>query len=225
MKQFIQSAKSTLLKIRQQKAKAEVKIIEADNKYTPSIADAVASTIWNIIRIAVLPAFTALIFCFFFFLFSRSQASVQSVLAYFFITSFIAFCLSVCSLMCNYVRGELRFCRERVEARELGFYSFSEASTFLINAAIGKSDVTEALALTNKQEPLKIIERDIRLFHALPAILYFCAFVGLVFAHSMSLGAVALLVGMVSLLVAFVNDKISSRQNLAYFVMAAYKFR
>lgn len=224
MKQFIQSAKSTLLKIRQQKAKAEVKIIEADNNYTPSLADGMASRVWNIIRIAVLPVFSAFILCFIGFIYSQFKFSIQSTLVFSFLGLLVVFGLAVSSLMCNYVRGELRFCRERLEARQMGFYSFSEASTFLINAARGKRDVAEALELGNRREPIKLIASDLALFFAVPTAFYACAFFALV-GHGMSLGAVAFLVGIVSLLVALVNDRISSRQNLAYFVMAAYKFR
>lgn len=224
MKKTIDRAKSVLLKFRQNKARVEVKIIEADNNYTPTFANGVASRIWNIIRIAILPIFSAFILCFIGFLCFQLRFSLQSSFVLSVVGGLAIFSMAVSSLMCNFVRGELRFCRERFEARQVGFYSFSEASTFLINAARGKPDVAKALELANRHEPLRHIASDLALFYVVPTVMYSCAFFALV-SHGMSLGMVATLAGLVSLFVALVDDKISSRQNLAYFVMAAYKFR
>lgn len=226
MKTFFKSVQSALKQTRQTASKVEVKLNEFDNKYTDPIGSVLASTIWNIMRVAVLPFFSAVILAFVIKLIFSYGLNVQSFFVYLAILA-IAAALGVVSLMLNVVRGELRYCKEREKARMLSFFSFVETSRFLTNATFSQHpELRSALDLYLNRSPWKVLGRYTMLFFVVPTVVYAIALLPLIMGLGglhMSLPAVAGIVGVGALIAGLQNARINTHSDPAYFLMSAYR--
>ncbi|MBA1220044.1 hypothetical protein G7017_03885 [Pseudomonas fulva] len=226
MKTFFKSVQSALKKTRQTASKVEVKINEFDNKYTDPIGAVLASTIWNIIRVAVLPFFSALILAFVIKLTFSYGLNVQSFFVYLAVLA-LAGSFGIVSLMLNVVRGELRYCREREQARGLSFFSFVETSRFLTNATFNQHpEFRSALDLYLNKSPGKVLGRYTMSFFVVPTVVYALALLPLMLGLGglhMSLPAVAVIVAVGALAVGVQNARINTHSDPAYFLMSAYR--
>ncbi|MQT50880.1 hypothetical protein [Pseudomonas sp. FSL R10-2398] len=226
MKSFFKSVQSALQKTRQTTAKIDVKLNEFDHKYTEPVGAALASTLWNIIRVAVLPFFSAFILAFLIKLLFTYNVNFQTLLVYLFVLA-VAGSLGVVSLVLNVVRGELRYCKEREESKELSFYSFGEASRFLTNATFKQHpEFRPALDLYFNRSPARVLGRYIALFFVLPTVAYALALLPLMLGLGglhMSLSAVGILVGAVAVVVVLQNARINTHSDPAYLLMSEYK--
>lgn len=226
MKTFFKSVQSALKITRQSAAKFEVKLNEFDNKYTGPIGSVLASTIWNVIRVAVLPFFSAVILAFVVKLIFSYGLNVQSFFVYLAILA-LAGSFGIVSLMLNVVRGELRYCREREKARGLSFFSFVETSRFLTNATFNQHpEFRSALDLYLNKSPTRVLGRYAVMFFIVPTVVYALALLpfmlGLGGLH-MSLPAVGVMVGVGALAAGLQNARINTHSDPAYFLMAAYR--
>ncbi|HFT7945235.1 TPA: hypothetical protein ACGR77_002675 [Pseudomonas aeruginosa] len=226
MKSFFKSVQSALQKTRQTTAKIDVKLNEFDHKYTEPVGAALASTLWNIIRVAVLPFFSAFILAFLIKLLFTYNVNFQTLLVYLFVLA-VAASLGVVSLVLNVVRGELRYCKEREESKELSFYSFGEASRFLTNATFKQHpEFRPALDLYFNRSPARVLGRYAAVFFVLPTVVYALGLLPLMLGLGglhMSLPAGAVMVGVVSLVVVLQNPRINTHSDPAYFLMSAYR--
>lgn len=226
MKSFLKSVKSALQKTRQTTAKIDVKLNEFDHKYTEPVGAALASTLWNVIRVAVLPFASAFILAFIVKLIASYNLNIQTALVYLAVIA-VAASLGVVSLVLNVVRGELRYCKEREQINSLSFYSFIEASRFLMKATFKDyPEFRPALDLFLNRSPYKVLGRYTALFFVLPTVFYACALLPLMLGLGglhMSLPACGLMVGAVALVVVFQNARINTHSDPAYFVMSAYR--
>lgn len=226
MKKFFKSVESALQKTRQTASKVEVKLNEFDNKYTDPLGTVLASIIWNIIRVAVLPFFSALILAFVIKLTFLYGLNVQSFFVYLAILA-IAASLYIVSLMLNVVRGELRYCKEREQSRGLSFFSFVETSRFLTNATFNQHpELRSALDLYLKKSPGKVLGRYAVLFFIVPTTMYVFALLPLMMGLGglhMSLPAVVCIVGVCALAVGVQDARINTQSDPAYFLMSAYR--
>ncbi|HEQ0067639.1 TPA: hypothetical protein VDW55_005946 [Pseudomonas aeruginosa] len=225
MKSFFKSVQSALQKTRQTTAKIDVKLNEFDHKYTEPVGAVLASTLWNIIRVAVLPFFSALILSFLIKLLFTYNVNIQTLLVYLFVLA-VAASLGVVSLMLNVVRGELRFCKDR-KSGVMPFYSFVEASRFLTYITFEKNpEFRPALDLYLNKSPAKVLGRYIALFFVLPTVAYALALLPLMLGLGglhMSLSAVGILVGAVAVVVVLQNARINTHSDPAYLLMSEYK--
>ncbi|MQT41466.1 hypothetical protein GHO45_11075 [Pseudomonas sp. FSL R10-0765] len=225
MKSFFKSVQSALQKTRQTTAKIDVKLNEFDHKYTEPVGAVLASTLWNIIRVAVLPFFSAYILAFIIKLIGSYHVNIQTLLVYLFVLA-IAASFAVVSLIINVVRGELRYCKDR-KSGAMQFYSFAEVSKFLTYVTFEKNpEFRPALDLYLNKSPAKVLGRYIALFFVLPTVAYAIALLPLMLGLGglhMSLPAVGILVGAVALVVVLQNARINTHSDPAYLVMAEYK--
>ncbi|WHT80195.1 hypothetical protein [Pseudomonas rhodesiae] len=225
MKSFFKSVQSALQKTRQTTAKIDVKLNEFDHKYTEPVGAVLASILWNIIRVAVLPFFSAIILAFIIKLIGSYHLNIQTLLVYLFVFA-IAASLAVVSLMLNVVRGELRFCKDR-KSGVMQFYSFAEVSKFLTYVTFEKNpELRPALDLYLNKSPAKVFGRYIALFFVLPTVAYALALLPLMLGLGglhMSLSAVGILVGAVAVVVVHQNARINTHSDPAYLLMAEYK--
>lgn len=226
MKTFFKSVQSALKKTRQTASKVEVKLNEFDDKYTDPIGAVLASTIWNIIRVAVLPFFSALILAFVIKLIFSYGLNVQSFFVYLAVLA-LAGSFGIVSLMLNIVRGELRYCKEREKARMLSFFSFVETSRFLTNATFKQHpEFRSALDLYLNRSPVRVLGRYAVVFFIVPTLVYALALLPLMLGLGglhMSLPAVAGIVGVGVLIAGLQNARINTHSDPAYFLMSAYR--
>ena len=226
MKSLLQSVLSALQKTRQATAKIDVKLNEFDHKYTEPFGEALASTLWNIVRVAVLPFFSALILAFIIKLIGLYSLNIQTAIVYIAIIG-VAASLGVVSLMLNVVRGELRYCKYREYFNRFSFYSFIEASRMLTKATfIDHPEFRPALDLFLNRSPYKVLGRYTTLFFVLPTVVYACAILPLMLGLGglhMSVTIAVLMMGAGALVVVLQNARINTHSDPAYFVMAAYR--